>query len=109
MADLSTQTIIRDGLEFTRSAAASGGDKFVNTGKEFVLIKNANVSLARTVTFDITVDVDGQSVTDRQVSIPASSEKAIGPFTAIYNDSDNKVSMTYSDSGADLTLAVLRV
>ena len=107
MADITAQTISRDGLNPTYASAASGGDAFVNTGVEFIHIKNGDVS-AKTLTIVTQATVDSQAVADRTVSIPAGEERLVGPFPgSTYNDSDVKVQLTYSDV-TSVTIAVLK-
>ncbi len=108
MATLTATTITRAGHDTAGAAAAAGGDKFTNTGYEFVIIKNAHATNARTVTLDIRSTVDGQAVTDPTVSIAALTEKIIGPFPSVYNDTGGFVNLTYSDSAADLTVKVIK-
>lgn len=106
MATLTAQTIIRSGLKPTYGSTASNGDKFENTGNEFVHIKNTDTS-SHTVTVATSATVDGLAVADRAVAIPASEERMIGPFpTSVYNDSDGFVQLTYS-SVTSMTIAVL--
>lgn len=110
MADLSVQTITRSGLGPSMSAASAGGDRAPNDGRTtFLFIKNANVSVARTVTLDIQQTLDGQPVTDPTVQVPASGERMIGPFPkTVYDDVDDMVNVSY-DSEADLTIAALKM
>lgn len=85
------------------AAASSGGDSYANTGRQFVRIKNAHASVTRTVTVDVIATVEDLTIPDRDVSIPALSERWIGPFpTATYGPT---VTLTY-DTEADLTLAL---
>jgi len=106
MATIATQTISRTGLEAAYSAAAAGGDDFVNTGKEFIHIRNASVGDI-TVTIVTPATVDGLAVADRAVVVTAAEERFIGPFqTTYYNNSSGKVALTYSGV-TTLTLAVL--
>ena len=104
---LTAQTISRTGLEVEYAACAAGGNEFVNTGVEFIHIKNAAVA-EQTVTFATPATVDGLAVADRAVAIPASEERMIGPFPAsVYNDGNSKVQMTF-DAVVTLTIAVIK-
>lgn len=108
MATLAVQNVTRDGLEVTYAAAASGGDEFVNTGHEFLHVKNGDVA-AKVVTLVTQATVDGQAVADRDVVVANGTEALIGPFpVGTYNDADNKVQLTY-DAVTSLTVAVLKV
>lgn len=112
MAILTVVTPDVNGEDPGFATAAAGGDSFPNTGKEFVHIKNANATLARTVTFDspgtCSFNLAANAAHDQAVSIPASSQRVIGPFPpGRFNDTNGRVQMTYS-SEADLTIAVLK-
>ncbi len=110
MATLTSTQIDRTGAVLALTEAASGGDVFQNTGHEFVQVANGNAGATRTVTFAITKLVDGVTPAGKAVTIPLSTTELIGPFpTEIYNNSDGNVSITYSDSAADVTLQVLRM
>ena len=81
--------------------------KFPNSGKEFVLVKKGVGALTMTVATPRTVD--GLAVADRDVTVPANTDRLIGPFDpAVYNDSDGEVSLTF-DSVATLSVAVIRI
>lgn len=106
MATLAAQTISRTGIVPTRNAAAGGGDKFLNTGTEFVAIVNGDVG-SRTITIPIPATVDGKAVASRTVTIAPGVEKIIGPFPpGYYNDASGYVNLTY-DAVTSLTVAVL--
>jgi len=53
MAVLTVQAITRAGLEPALAAAAAAGDAFPNTGREFLVVKNAHATLSRTVTVGV--------------------------------------------------------
>ena len=107
MADISAQTVDRTGLNPTFSNCAGGGDKFVNTGPEFLYVKNGDVA-SKTVTIAIQSQPDGQTVTPKSVVIPAGEFRIIGPFPSMYNDAQSKVNLTYS-AVTSLQLAVLKL
>ena len=108
MATLSIETIDRDGLAPSLVAAAVGGDKFANTGEQFLYIDNADVGAA-IVTIVTPQTVDTLAVTDRAVSVPAGTFKLIGPFPpSTYNDGSDDVSLTY-DQVTSLTVGILRL
>lgn len=113
MADLTPQNFVYTGLNASYAAVASGGDTFPNTGREVLHIKNANAGSPRTVTIpalDATVDLQGYGTLDVaniDVAIPAEGDRFIGPIPAKGYGATPDI--TYSDSGADLTIAVLRL
>lgn len=111
MATLTVQTISRAGVVPAPVAVAAGGDAFANDGNVLIEVWNDHVSAARTVTIATQVTVDGKAVADDAVSITAANDrKLIGPFPpSIYNDVNGQVQLAYSDSGADMRVAVFRL
>jgi len=108
MAVLTTQSIIRTGtgLEPSYESCAAGGDSFVNTGKEFLHVKNGSGG-SLTVTVVTPVTVDALAVTDAAYAIPAGEERMIGPFPCRYYATNGSTSITYSGV-TSLTIAVLQ-
>lgn len=99
----------KSGIATTLVAAHTDGNMFINTGRTFVIVNNADAA-AKTVTFQTPLEVDGQGVADKVVSVPATSERLIGPFPPdIYSQSSGadigKVYVDWEDF-ADVTLAV---
>lgn len=107
MAVLTPQSILRTGLIPAFVAAAGGGDSFVNTNREFILIKNGGGG-SIDVTLDLTATVDGISVTDPVVAIAAGAEKMIGPFTSVYEGAGRSVGWTY-DGVVSVTVGVFKL
>lgn len=108
MATLTVQKVDLAGLAPTYAAAAVGGDEFVNSGKEFIHVKNGGAGA-------ITVTVNSQALCnqgfdhDAAVSVPASGERMIGPFLkARFDDANAKVQITYSGV-TSVTIAVIQV
>jgi len=96
---LTVQEISRAGKSVTEqlaAATATHGDKFLNDGKTFLRIKNGDASPI-TVTIQTPGTIDGQALADLTVTIAATADEDgldfqdIGPFTAIYNQSDGYV------------------
>lgn len=111
MAILTVQKPALTGSAFTLAAAAAGGDSFPNTGVEFVHVKNAHATLARTVTFDspgtCSFGLANHAAHDAPVVVAALTSLVIGPFpVARFNDANGRVQVSYSDAGADLTVGV---
>jgi hypothetical protein len=100
MATLSVGLSSRAGLDLTTSAVAAsgGGDKFANTGAELFFIKNGGgAPITLTLTFGPGAVVDGQTPSNRTVSVPAGDSMVVGPFsTTIYNDSQGFMNFSYS-------------
>ena len=111
MATLSPQIIVAAGIVRAFTAAAAGGDEFVNSGKHFIAVINAHASDPRTVTVNSQQECNQGFDHDIAVVITAAQdEKVFGPFPKDrFNDSDGKVQITYSDSGADLTIAIFEL
>lgn len=111
MATLTVTTVTRAGVDLAAAfvAAASGGDEFANTGQEYLHVKNASGSPI-TVTLDIKNAPDGLTVTDRTVTVGATTgHQVIGPFpVGNYNDStSNLAKVTYS-AVTSVTVAVVK-
>lgn len=105
---LSVQQIARTGLEPSYASAEVDGNAFSNSGSEFIHVKNGDAS-PHTVTVLTQRQVDGQSVTNRVVSVPASEERMIGPFpTGDFNRSDGAVWFDY-DAVTSMTVGIIRV
>ncbi len=118
MATLTVQNCVFGGLNDSKAACAAGGDVFANDGKlTFIEILNASAS-TRTLTVAAN-DADkpgfGTIATpDTTVTIPGSGTNGgrckVGPFPADrFNNSSGQVSLTYSDSAADLTIAAIKL
>lgn len=109
-AALTVQQIARTGLEPAYAAAEADGNAFDNTGREFLHVKNGATQCVVTVKTARTVD--GQGVTDRTVTIPATEDRMIGPFpAAIYNQlggAGDVVHVDYDDV-SNVTVAALRL
>lgn len=104
MATLTEQVISRPGASLGLVAATGGGDDFVNTGQQFLVIRNDDAS-TKTVTVVTSQTVDGLAVADLSVAVPAGNIVVVGTFfVSVYGTS---VSLTYSDV-TSLTIGVLR-
>ncbi|MBX3056925.1 MAG: hypothetical protein KF770_10675 [Anaerolineae bacterium] len=111
MATLTIQQIGRAGVVPAPVAVAAGGDVFPNDGRTLIEVHNDHAADPRTVTIVTQVTVDGKAVADDAVTVTAAQDrKLIGPFPPeIYNDANGRVSLTYSDSGADMRVGVYRL
>jgi len=110
MATLTVNTVDRGGFDLAGGfvATASGGDKFPNTGTEYAVFKNTSGGNI-TVTLAIQATVDSQVVTNRTVTVAATTGiKIVGPFpTSTYNDANSMVNFTYSTS-PNLSVCICR-
>jgi hypothetical protein len=108
MADLTVQSVSLAGLTPVYGAAAAGGDAFVNSGKDFIHIKNGHTS-PQTVTVNSQGACSQGFDHDVAVSVTNAQERMIGPFPKDrFNDAADKVQLTYSGVVA-LTIAIVRV
>ena len=108
MADLTVQVISLLGIVPSLTAAAAGGDAFLNSGREYLHVKNGGGA-----SIDVTVDsvaVCNQGVDHNAVvAVAAAAEKLIGPFPkARFNDAAEKVQVTYSGV-TTVTVAAVRL
>ena len=113
MATLTAQKSVEAGTTITLASAAGGGDEFVNTGVEFLLVDNQHGSASYNVTITAQVtQIHHQNygkVTKSNVvrSVAAGNKAIIGPFKQnAFNDTNNKVQITYS-AVTDLKVAVI--
>ncbi len=107
MATLTLNVVARAGVTVSLASAAVGGDEFVNTGQEFFMITNGGGSI--NVTISTPNSVDGNAIADLVVVVGAGVTMFIGPFPkGTYNDSANKVQITYSGV-TTVTVGVFRV
>tara|TARA_Y100000593_G_C4270734_1_gene317240 strand:- start:627 stop:1013 length:387 start_codon:yes stop_codon:yes gene_type:complete len=102
------------GLTPTYHAATSGGDELTNDGEMFVHVRNTHGSGTRTITFTPAntqfVDPDNGITTKAAIAlvVAAGGDEFIGPFKpAAWNNANGRVAVTYSDSGANISFAVL--
>lgn len=110
MADITPQTTKRTANDITWAAASGGGDKFVNTGKELLLVKNGsggsiNVTIATPNT------VDGLTIADKVIAVADGKTAVLGPWPpATYsNASDSKkAAVTYSGTSS-VEVAVVKI
>lgn len=110
MATLTKQTIDRDGLKPSYSAAASGGDQWANGGRDMIHVKNGDTaSHTVTVASQLSSFPQGASKSDVAVSVPAGEERFIGPFAkGAFNDSAGNTQITY-DAVTSVTIAVMEL
>jgi hypothetical protein len=108
---LAIQTMSRDGLEPTFSAANADGHTFANNGRTFIQAFNdAAVDIEHT--FATPGQVDGLDIEDLVVDIPAGEDRIIGPFPpSIYNTEPgvtDVVTLTF-ESVTTLTIAAINM
>lgn len=109
MALLTATTVARTGVDpVPVTAADAAGDEWVNTGQEFLLVKNASGGSIN-VTLDIKATVDSAAVTDPVVAVANGATKIIGPFPkGIYNDSVTNRAKATCSAVSSVTVLVLK-
>jgi hypothetical protein len=110
MATLTVTDISRAGVSVAGATpTATTGDEWLNTGREFIEIKNGSGGDI-TVTLDIKGTVDGLTITDRTVSVAAGATKAIGPFpVGMYNDSNTGRAKATCSAVSSITIKALKL
>lgn len=83
-------------------AAENNGDpvnnhSVVNDGKTYLLVRNSHATLARTVTVRFKETIDGQTVTNRTYSIPATETRRIGPWPQQWYGQSLEVDVDFAD------------
>lgn len=97
--------------EVALAAAASGGDKFLNTnGRAYLVIKNGHISADRTVTVHAEKVCNFGYEHDMEIVVPA-GETWHTPLISktLYGDSTGYTNITYSDAAADITIACVQL
>ena len=109
MATINAQKVSLAGLNPSFANVAAGGDQFANSGREVVHLQNTSLG-ALNVTIDSPVDCNQGFTHDVVVSVPAESERIIGPFSKPRFDDEGFVKLTYASHVAgDLKIAVIQV
>jgi hypothetical protein len=80
-----TEVLVTGVTQTLQTFDYTNGEKFTNTGKEFIVIVNANTQTI-TATFVTAATYGGFEISDVDVDIPASTTYLVGPFnTSIFN------------------------
>ena len=91
----------------TTEAADAAGNNWINSGDEYLLIKNGGGSPC-VVTKEIQRTIDGAAAVDPTISVAAGDDTIIGPFPENdYNDANARMNVTY-DQVTTVTVAVLK-
>lgn len=97
MADLTVQKADLDGLALNYVAADALGDTFTNDGETVLAIKNDGAA-SITATIESVKPCSYGFDHDVTVTVGVGEEKICGPFSvARFNDSNKKVSVSYTD------------
>lgn len=100
-------TSANDGLVITWEAANTDGNAVVNNGRRIMLVRNGDTA-SHTVTQVTGGTVTGLAVADPAVSVPAGDTAVLGPWPAIFNQSDGEVHLNY-DAVTSVDVAVVEV
>lgn len=110
--NLTTQVISKNGIVPSYvTATLTDGNKFTNTGKEFIHVINGSGSSIN-VTMPTPAQVAGLDIEDKVIAIGAGVDTMIGPFEpGYYNQSGADKGKTYVEFSAitSVTVAILRV
>jgi hypothetical protein len=106
MANLTINKISESGITSSLESCDTGGDEFLNSGIEFIMVNNSHASQAYSVTVtaqsvNFTHSTYGE-VTKANVvkTVSAGQVALIGPFKQrAFDDSDRKVQLTYLTTG----------
>jgi len=110
---LTVNSVVLGGTEFAVASGTAGtadGHSIVNTGREFLVVYNANVgSLNLTIVSGKATD-DGADYTDETIAIGASKFELIGRFnSAAFNQTGNLVHIDFAAaSEADFTVTAFQ-
>lgn len=109
MAALVTQTPAITGVAITYAAAGAGGDTISpSDGKTLLHVKNASGG-SITVTVAAVGTCSQGFLHDAVVAVPASGDRAIGPFDSQrFTNGSGQIAVTYSAT-ASVTVAAIRV
>ena len=89
--EVASETITRSGLKPTETLIPSDGIKFLNTGNEFLYLQNTDTS-AVTITLQIAITIDSQSVSNKTIVVPGGEFRFVGNFpTQWYNQAGGYV------------------
>ncbi|WP_410652112.1 hypothetical protein [Amycolatopsis sp. cmx-4-54] len=110
---LTPQSVNRTGAELVFGvvdpAASPNGNSFATTGRELLVIKNADAAPHTcTIPVNPASAPDGLTVPGRVITVPAGKTHVAGPFPDAYRQADGSVYLNW-DSGTQMTAAVLRV
>ena len=111
--DLTTQIVVKGGLVPSYAAATlTDGDKFRNSGKEFIHVVNAGGSPC-VVTMPTPATINGLLIEDKTVSVAAGTDAMIGTFEpGTYNQAAGATDAGYAyveyDQVTTVTVACIR-
>ena len=94
------------------SAANSGGNSIAHDGAGvyFLYAYNNHASGDRTITITSQVEHSQGATLNNAVTVSAQTGQLIGPLAADrFKDEDGNIQVTYSDSGADIKVAALKI
>lgn len=116
MSELTVQELSSSGVNPTMSAAASGGDSFVNDDRTILYAVNSDGSNDHTITvtaqrtsFELRNQGFGSvSFSDLTITVPMGDDIWVAIPPAPYNDGNGKAQLTYAIAGSITVAAVKR-
>jgi len=110
MSTLTVTECSREGLALALSGgtAAAAGDKWLNTGREVLVVSNGDVG-SHNVSVEVQAEPDGKEVTERLVAVVNATTKVLGPFPInVYNDAGGYANIVYSAT-TSMKVQVVRI
>lgn len=96
------------GTAETLTAVAAGGDSFPFPSNGIVLrVKNAHATDNRTITLVGQVPCNQGVTHSKALTFPPGTYSVVIPPRDQYRDTNGKIQLTYSDAGADLSVAAI--
>lgn len=108
-ATLAAQIISRSGIVPVFTAADPDGDRVLPSSRMFVFVRNASAATVTVTPSPTFVNVLGGASLPIPVSVPAGSERMVGPFPAeFYRNSEGLLDVAMSAT-EDVAMAVLEI
>lgn len=94
--EVTPETATSSGLDVTYTAAIADGHKVRYDNKTVLIFRNSHASTELTVTLQIPRTIDGQAVTDKTITVPATETRFVRGLSDDYRQSDGMVYVDYS-------------
>lgn len=107
MAALALQVLVPGGSASTLAAATTGGDTAPTGDGVFLEVNNGDVS-SKTVTIATPGTVEGLTIQDLIVSVPAGERWKVPLPSRLYAGSDGRAAITYSPNATSVTVGAFK-
>ncbi|WP_436759327.1 hypothetical protein [Streptosporangium sp. V21-05] len=107
MAALTTQVLVPGGSASTLTAAAGGGDTCTPGDGVFLEVNNAS-GATKTVILATPGTVEGLTIQDRSVPVPAGERWKIPVPSRLFAGADGQCVITYSPDATSLTVGAFK-